>query len=479
MRGRGYKAGLIAIMMLLLTAAAIMQRALNHQRGDPALGFTRVAPLENAPPMLAFTTVALGGFRGLIANALWIRANELQNEGKYFEMVQLAEWITRLEPTFVQVWIVQAWNMAYNISVKFPDPQDRWRWVQRGMELLRDGGLRYNPKEALLYRELGWFFQHKMGQNLDDGHLVYKYKWAVAMTNVFGGPRPKFDELLNPTTPDARARAERLRTEYKMDPEIMREVDRLYGPLEWRLPEAHAVYWGHIGLKYSKKKDLITLRRVIYQSMNLAVLRGRLVSIEPMWFGPDLDKAEAANAAYEQMIAEETEMKQGVQGAHKNFLRQLTYLSYSHNRLAEANRWFALLKQRYPDAVQPGLSLEEFSLQLIMGNFFEMSHDRIKAQLEGLLRNYWLHIGFADEDREEEERAIGTENQARYLWNYYTQKMASRRNVLALPPFDEMKKIVLDDMLRPGGASPEIQMRLRNKLGIPAPAAEPKPPSSQ
>jgi hypothetical protein len=179
------------------------------------------------------------------------------------------------------------------------------------------------------------------------------------------------------------------------------------------------------------------------------------------------------------MIAEETEMKQGVQGAHKNFLRQLTYLSYSHNRLAEANRWFALLKQRYPDAVQPGLSLEEFSLQLIMGNFFEMSHDRIKAQLEGLLRNYWLHIAFADEDREEEERAIGTENQARYLWNYYTQKMASRRNVLALPPFDEMKKIVLDDMLRPGGASPEIQMRLRNKLGIPAPSVEPKPPSSQ
>jgi hypothetical protein len=198
-----------------------------------------------------------------------------------------------------------------------------------------------------------------------------------------------------------------------------------------------------------------------------------------MWFGPDLDKAEAANAAYEQMIAEETEMKQGVQSAHKNFLRQLTYLSYSHNRLREANRWFALLKKLYPDAVKPGVSLEEFSLQLIMGNFFEMSHDRIKAQLEGLFRNYWLHIGFADADREEEERAIGAENQARYLWNYYMREMATRRNVLALPPFDEMKKTVLDDMLRPGGTEPEIQMRLRGRLGIPAPSAEPKPSSAQ
>jgi hypothetical protein len=108
-----------------------------------------------------------------------------------------------------------------------------------------------------------------------------------------------------------------------------------------------------------------------------------------------------------------------------------------------------------------------------------LSHDRIKAQIEGLLRSYWLPIAFADEDREEEERAIGTETMARYLWNYYTQKMATRRNVLALPPFDEMKKAVLDDMLRPGGANPEIQMRLRTRLGIPTPSVEQKPPASE
>ena len=82
---------------------------------------TRVEPLENAPPVLAFTTVALGGFRGLIANALWIRANDLQDDDKFFEMAQLADWITKLEPHFAQVWLVQAWNMAYNISVKFKD----------------------------------------------------------------------------------------------------------------------------------------------------------------------------------------------------------------------------------------------------------------------------------------------------------------------------------------------------------------------
>ena len=157
--------------------------------------------------MLAFTTVALGGFRGLISNALWIRANELQDEDKFFEMAQLADWITKLEPHFVQVWLVQAWNMAYNISVKFKDFDDRWRWVKKGIVLLRDDGLRYNPNETLIYRELAWFFQHKMGANLDDAHLVYKQQWANEMAKVFANEHAQCQRIdRSPTEDQKRAR---------------------------------------------------------------------------------------------------------------------------------------------------------------------------------------------------------------------------------------------------------------------------------
>src|SRR5215211_5206971 len=151
MSARLYKGSLLIAAVALLVVVSFLQKSINEDRAKPELGLTRGVGLgSNAPPVLAFTTVALGGFRGLIANALWIRANDLQNDGKYFEMVQLADWITKLEPTFSQVWIVQAWNMAYNISVKFPDAPDRWRWVQRGIELLRDEALSYNPREALI-----------------------------------------------------------------------------------------------------------------------------------------------------------------------------------------------------------------------------------------------------------------------------------------------------------------------------------------
>src|SRR5437762_1057316 len=110
-RDKIYKPALLVLALVLFISVGQVQQWLNVDREQ--LGLTRLTPLENAPPALAFTSVALGGFRGLIANALWIRASELQDDEKYFEMVQLADWITKLEPHFVQVWINQSWNMAY------------------------------------------------------------------------------------------------------------------------------------------------------------------------------------------------------------------------------------------------------------------------------------------------------------------------------------------------------------------------------
>src|SRR5437870_5733527 len=170
--------------------------------------------------------------------------------------------------------------MAYNISVKFKDYPDRWRWLKRGIELLRDDGLRFNPNEILIYRELAWFFQHKMGANLDDANVYYKQQWADEMAQVFGKKTPDLDELIHPVTKDQQDRRQLLIEKYKMEPQLMKEVNERYGPLEWRLPEAHAIYWAVKGLESAKEhptkikpEDMITLRRVIYQCMLLSFQR--------------------------------------------------------------------------------------------------------------------------------------------------------------------------------------------------------------
>lgn len=490
MNGRLKRFLLLGLAAVLLVGVSQIQKGLNHDRKE--LGLTRVEPLDNAPPVLAFTTVALGGFRGLIANALWVRATELQEEDKFFEMAQLAEWITKLEPHFVHVWLVQGWNMAYNISVKFKDYQDRWRWVQRGISLLRDDGLRFNPNETLIYRELAWFFQHKMGQNLDDANVTYKQEWLKEMNAVLGTNDAMFAELLNPQTDEARARFQLLTNKYKLDPHFMKKLDEQYGPLEWRLPEAHAIYWAAEGLKKAeenptkiKPDDLIQLRRVIYQSMQLSFHRGRLIW-DPLMggfdTGPNLDIIPKVNAAYEQAMAEDAENREHISRAHRNFLRDAVYFLYENDRNADALKWYRYIAEKYPDkslldgqqeALPRNLTMEDYCISRICEDVSETSRDKVKAAIEGqLVKAYRALI------RGEDRRSAGYRALARILRAKYMSKIAGGSNVdrVGLPTVEEIEREILNALLDPEqGWPPEWRAALRSALRMPpeAPAAAP------
>src|ERR1022692_427826 len=469
--------GVLAAALLL--GVAQVQDSMNLDR--ERLGLTHAEALENAPPVLAFTTVALGGFRGLISNLLWIRAAELQEDDKYFEMMQLADWITKLEPHFPQVWVFQAWNMAYNISVKFKDFPDRWRWLQGGIELLRDEGLKYNPNDVLIYRELAWFFQHKLGANLDDANVYYKQQWATQMAEVFGKSLgSNFEELINPKTDDEKKRAALLRDKFKMDPQFMKEVDERFGPLEWRLPEAHAIYWAAKGLDEAEKHpgkvnkdDLIQLRRVIYQTMLLAFQRGRL-EVNPIDqafdFGPNLDIIPNVNRSYEEQMEEDPAEKDKMQTGHRNFLRQAIYSLYVYNRMTEAKKWFKYRSEEYPNkpiidgdnnSYPRNVTLDEYAVSCIQTDISETSRDRVKAAIEGLLRNAYVSLALDQDDR-----YAGFYLLARKVWATYEEKIPQdRKAAIGLPPMNMIAREVLDKMLNVAdGIPPEARAVLRTKL---------------
>src|SRR5438046_310198 len=86
------------------------------------------ATAEMGDPLQVALGVAIGAFRGLFVNYLWTRANDLKEEGKFYEAVDLAKTITKLQPHFPKVWQFHAWNLAYNISVSTNTPQERWNW---------------------------------------------------------------------------------------------------------------------------------------------------------------------------------------------------------------------------------------------------------------------------------------------------------------------------------------------------------------
>ena len=332
--------------------------------------------------------------------------------------------------------------------------------------------MRYNPHEALMYRELGWIYQHKMGAYLDDAHMTYKARWARQIEDIIPGGRPDYATLLKPDTAANSNRVAIMVNKFKLVPSIMKEVDDQYGPLEWRLPESHAVYWSYRGLGESKKEaDRAPLRRVVFQSMLTAFQRGRLytnIATRSIELGPNLNIVAKTSKAYEDMMAADEKMADHFAKGHKNFLRDAVYFLYTSNREKEAAQWWAYCQKKYADQLgdQAGMSLETFAVAKVSEDANETSTDRIKVIITGLLAQGFFSLGNGDEDRGESMIRLATKVHANFEARTPNKSMRQR---LAIASLNDYKLEVLRDMLAPAeDVNPQFQNTLRTRLNLPA-----------
>lgn len=177
------------VLLLSVVGAGILAPAVAAEAGRSQLTYTDRAE-EGDPPEVA-VGIALGAFRGLFVNLLWFRAEQMKQEGKFHEAIQLSRTITKLQPRFPRVWSFLAWNMAYNISVATHTAAERWQWVKAGIELLRDEAIPRNPNDPLLHKELAWIFFHKIQGISDDANQHYKRELAREWTIILGPPPPE------------------------------------------------------------------------------------------------------------------------------------------------------------------------------------------------------------------------------------------------------------------------------------------------
>jgi len=260
------------IFLLLALALLYISGTMNYHLLESRIRM-RIVPSkeeEGSSPAITLTTVILGGFSGLLADVLWLRASYLKDAGEYFELVQLANLITALQPRSVDAWAFHAWNMAYNVSVVMPRPEDKWRWVKNGIELLRDRGIRLNFNDPRLYWELGSIYQFKIGDTFDPITRYYRIALAKEMSEILGEMPLSYEHIEK-----SNELKTLLREKYKLIPELMKKIDEKYGPLDWRLPWAHAVYWAYRGKQRAKEKHSIQCDRMIFQSLASAFRHGQ------------------------------------------------------------------------------------------------------------------------------------------------------------------------------------------------------------
>jgi len=306
MHTKGKRLLLLSLGLVLLLSSSLALSPLQRMRNEYDLSS---APVTGLTPELALATQVLGWGRGLIIDVIWIRMETLKSQDRYFELVQLADWACKLAPHFPHVWAFNAWNLAYNVSCRVEYLPDRWAWVQKGIELLRDEAIPLNPNSPMLYDRLAWIIGHKIGEQDDNAHFFYKQTFGLYMHEILGGegdgetlreladaPRTLEEALADPdanrlwneclaegfdiaegffdsyvgrpsVTPRAvailnrpenagalhkiglYARAKRLREECKLEPERMLALREKYGPFDWRVPFPHAIYWATVGLE--------------------------------------------------------------------------------------------------------------------------------------------------------------------------------------------------------------------------------------
>lgn len=323
----------LAIVLLAVASGMQSQRLRVQRRGELMQQTTGYS--AGMPPMLTFATVALGGFRGVIADMLWLRVSRLQEQRRFVELVQLSDWVTKLEPHMPDVWIFHAWNMAYNVSVLLPRPEDKWRWVQNGIALLRDEGIVLNPRNAKIHRELGWIFQHKLSMGADRASDYYRLEWAREMDAYLGdgGSLPHDDTIL----------VSELETRTGMDFAVMKTIEATFGPLDWRVPMAHSLYWGWKGLQLAEEDaERLPCRRMVYVSLvEMARRSGRIVSDlevegETLRLQPNTALIDPAVTFIEATMAEHT--FSGVRFAYIGLLREAMHIRMVEGREADARK---------------------------------------------------------------------------------------------------------------------------------------------
>ena len=154
---------------------------------------------------------------------------------------------------------------------------------------------------------------------------------------------------------------ERFQKTYKLLPDIMKKVDAEFGPLDWRLPYAHAIYWAYRGRQRCDEKSMIRHDRMIYQSVVLAFMKGRIVSndsYETFATGPDLDFLPNVLKTFAAMVKKYPRIE-GVSSAYESFLTRGILLLHDSNHAAESKSLYDLMCSNFPSK-ETAAGYEEF-----------------------------------------------------------------------------------------------------------------------
>jgi len=218
----------------------------------------------------------------------------------------------------------------------------------------------------------------------------------------------------------------------------MAAIEQEYGPLDWRVPEAHAVYRAHSGVPYARKDfDLDGLRRMVFQSLIALFQQGDYHFVDGELINlPDVDLFPHVDRAFQNAYASGTR-KPTFDEAYYNFLLDALILNFYYQRDAKAREIFAELRAAAAEKTE-GLSYESFIAALNQQPIQDMRRHRALALINSLLISAEQ---LRADGKPEEARQL--ETVARQNWEAF-QATRDNPNFMArtgLPSFEGLAKL--------------------------------------
>jgi hypothetical protein len=319
------------------------------------------------PPSLTLITIALGPFRGLIADALWWHISDLQEEGNYFEIMKISTWVAAMQPENPFVWTFHAWNMAYNIADEFPTPDSQWEWTYAAIKFLRNDALSYIPSNQQIKSELAWIIISRIIEGNSKLNIYYTKKWIAKMSKALEfGNREELKLIVeyikdNPHYKNQKSkealRIQELTNKQNLDPERMLEIDKKFGPFNWKLPITTALYWIYKGNLTNYKEGDLNYATVLDVAFFTTLLKGTVITNDKSDFFITTNNLKISDniiTYYKELIAEES--KQNIseeksakykilKDRFKNLLENMIPIVKLFNKNKKAQKYFNIYKE--------------------------------------------------------------------------------------------------------------------------------------
>ncbi|MBN1804674.1 MAG: hypothetical protein JW837_05445 [Sedimentisphaerales bacterium] len=306
---------------------------------------------------------------------------------------------------------------------------------------------------------------------------------------------------------DIFARAYQLRKAWKLDPVMMRQINKTYGPvdfadpnihlpMDWRHPDCHAIYWAVKGLEIlaqQQKREITSAEtnadRIVFHSLQDLFRNGKIFIYElqvpsssqetseqaqepqiyrEVFLRPDLRMFDSYNNAFlttlEKYKKDADESRNiSLQNGHRNMLKNAVFSFYQAGHRAYAQKIYNQLKELYP-MPDFDVPLVVFAKKRLLEELESIGINDAQEQITLLLRESYYLYAIRDDDG-----AYRSEKMAEEVWNYYLQKHDDPEFRINLPELKLLRYFGLIDFLNDRQYPVYLRQNLLGRIKIEKP----------